>query len=82
MLITVVVTAVAIIAVVLFSQPPPQRIPALDAVISSDGNTTIRLFHNGGDTLSRQEMAVLVDGVDMTSGFTVRGMNWTLWSAR
>jgi hypothetical protein len=81
MLITVVVTAVAIIAVALLSQPPPQRIPALDAVISSDGNTTIRLFHNGGDALSRQEMAVLVDGVDMTYGFTVRGMNWTRWSA-
>ena len=80
MLISVVVTAIAIIAVVLTSQPLPQKIPALDAIISSNGKDTIRIYHNGGDSLSRQEVAILVDGVEKTSGFTIRGSCWTMWS--
>ena len=80
MLISVVVTAIAIIAVVLTSQPLPQKIPALDAIISSNGKDTIRIYHNGGDSLSRQEVAILVDGVEKTSGFTIRGSGWTMWS--
>ena len=79
MLISVVVTAIAIIAVVLTSQPLPQKIPALDAIISSNGKDTIRIYHNGGDSLSRQEVAILVDGVEKTSGFTIRGSGWTMW---
>jgi hypothetical protein len=80
MLISVVVIAIAIIGVVLTSQPLPQKIPALDAIISSNGNDTIRIYHNGGDALLRQEMIILVDGVDTTSGFTIRGSGWTTWS--
>ena len=80
MLVAVVVTAIAVIGIVLTSQPPPHKIPALDAVISSDGNNTIRIYHNGGDPLLRQEMMVLVDGIDRTSNFTLRGSDWTTWS--
>jgi len=80
MLISVVVIAIALIGVVLTSQPLPQKIPALDAVISSNGNDTLRIYHNGGDALLRQEMVILVDGVDTTSNFTLRGSNWTAWS--
>ena len=80
MLISVVVIAIAIIGVVLTSQPLPQKIPALDAIISSNGNDTIRIYHNGGDALLRQEMTILVDGVDTTSSFTIRGSGWTSWS--
>jgi hypothetical protein len=80
MLISVVVTAIAIIAVVLTSQPPPQKIPALDAIISSNGKDTIGIYHGGGDTISRQEIMILVDGVDRTSNFTIMGSGWTTWS--
>jgi hypothetical protein len=80
MLISVVVTAIAIIGVVLTSQPPPQKIPALDAIISSNGKNIIGIYHGGGDTVSRQEITILVDGVDRTSNFTIRGSGWTTWS--
>jgi hypothetical protein len=80
MLISVVVIAIAIIGVVLTSQPLPQKIPSLDAIISSNGNDTIRIYHNGGDALLRQEMIILVDGVDTTSNFTHLGSGWTTWS--
>ena len=80
MLIAVVVTAIAIIGVVLTSQPAPEKIPSLDAIISSNGRDTIRIFNNGGDSLTSQQIAVLVDGVDRTSSFTIQGAAWTTWS--
>ena len=80
MLISVVVTAIAIIGVVLISQPPPQKIPALEAIISSNGKDTVRIYHGGGDTVTSQEISILVDGVDRTNGFTLRGTGWTTWS--
>ncbi len=80
MLISIVVTAIAIIGVVLTSQPPLQKIPALEAVISSNGKDTIDIYHGGGDTVSNQEIIILVDGVDRTSNFTIRGLGWTTWS--
>jgi hypothetical protein len=80
MLISVVVTAIAIIGVVLTSQPPPQTIPVLEAIISSNGKDTVRIYHGGGDTVTSREIAILVDGVDRTSGFTLGGSNWTSWS--
>ncbi len=80
MLISVVVTAIAIIGVVLTSQPPPQTLPALEAIISSNGKDTVRIYHGGGDTVTSREIAILVDGVDRTTGFTLGGSNWTSWS--
>ena len=80
MLIAVVVTAIAVIGVALTSQSQPEKIPALDAIISSNGKDTIRIFHNGGDSLTSQEVAILVDGVDRTSSFTIQGSGWTTWS--
>jgi flagellin-like protein len=80
MLIAVVVTAIAVIGVVLTSQSQPEKIPAIDAIISSNGKDTIRIFHNGGDSLTSQQIAILVDGVDRTSSFTIQGSSWTTWS--
>ena len=80
MLIAVVVTAIAVIGVALTSQSQPEKIPAIDAIISSNGKDTIRIFHNGGDSLTRQQVAILVDGVDRTSSFTILGSGWTTWS--
>jgi hypothetical protein len=81
MLIAVVVTAIAVIGVALTSQSQPEKIPALDAIISSNGKDTIRIFHNGGDSLTSQQIAILVDGVDRTSSFTIQGSGWTTWSS-
>jgi flagellin-like protein len=68
LLIALAVTAIAVIGVMLSSQPQPQKIPALDAVISTSGNT-IQITHNGGDTLQKEEIAILVDGMDRTANF-------------
>jgi len=68
LLIALAVTALAVIGVILSSQPHPQKIPALDAVISTSGNT-IQITHNGGDTLQKEEITILVDGVDRTANF-------------
>lgn len=79
MLISVVVLAVAIVGVVLTSQPPPQKIPAVNAIISSSGSL-VSIYHDGGDTLTSNEISILVNG--QRQEFTKAGSPppWT-WSA-
>ena len=83
MLIAVVVMAVGIVGVVLTSQPPPQKIPALDAVISWDGIDTIYITHNGGDSLPRGDISIRVDNEVKAFNKTNELNNplWSLWSA-
>ena len=61
LLISIGVTAAAVIGVAVLSQPTPVNIPALDAIISSVGHT-IQIYHNGGDTLQSSAIQILVDG--------------------
>lgn len=61
LLVSVVVLAVAIIGVALTSQTPPEKLPAVSAVISSSGNQ-VSLYHDGGDTLASSEVSILVNG--------------------
>ncbi len=80
LLIALVVSAIAIVGVMLSSQPLPQKIPALDSVISTYGNT-IQITHNGGDLLQKDEMMILVNGVDKTSSFLKEGSpSWQTWT--
>jgi len=81
LLISIVMTALSIVGVVLWSQPAPQKIPALDAVISEDsGNKLIHLYHDGGDLLPAGDVKILVDGNDYTAGFTKAGISgWSSW---
>ena len=81
-LVALVVTAVSIMAVALWSEPAPEKIPSLDAGISKDtGNKMIRLYHAGGDSLNRENFYILVDGIDYTSRFTKSGVSaWTTWA--
>jgi hypothetical protein len=79
MLIMVVVTAIAVIGAVILSQPPPQKIPALDAIISNTGRT-IQIYHNGGDMLQYGEMTILVDGKE-TVFKKGTDSSWQSWSS-
>ena len=80
LLIALVVTAIAIVGVMLSSQPLPKKIPALDSVISTYGNT-VQITHNGGDMLQKEDMMILVNGVDKTSSFLKEGSpTWQTWS--
>jgi len=60
MLIAVTVSAIAIISVFLLSQPPPEKIPALETVISNTGNV-VQILHNGGDPLQYSDFRVMLD---------------------
>jgi hypothetical protein len=69
---------VGIIGVVLTSQGTPQKIPALDAVISNV-DRTVFVYHDGGDPLTRSEMYILVNGE--REDFLKNGdPGWTTWS--
>ncbi|MCX6690232.1 MAG: IPT/TIG domain-containing protein, partial [Methanoregula sp.] len=75
LLIALVVTAIAIIGVGILSQPLPEKLPAFDAIISksTSNNGTIQITHNGGDTLQKDEVTILVDGQDKTASFSKGG---------
>ena len=68
MLISIVVIAVSIVGVVLWSQPPPEKIPSLSASISNKSCKVI-LSHEGGDMLENATFQILVDGTDQTANF-------------
>jgi flagellin-like protein len=82
LIVALVVTAVAIISAALWSEPAPEKIPALDAGISKDtGHKMIHLYHDGGDTLNRENINIIVDGSDYTATFTKSGVaGWTSWA--
>jgi FlaG/FlaF family flagellin (archaellin) len=80
LLISVVVIAVSVIAVVLFSQQTPQKIPNVNIMVGMDNKVppTIYLYHNGGDTLAAGDFNVLVDGVIKPYSISGGGNEWSL----
>jgi hypothetical protein len=80
LLIAVVGGAVALFGVAILSQPTPENIPSLTMGITLV-NRTILITHDGGDTLQRTGMSILVDGVDRTNSFSpMNGGNWSGWA--
>jgi len=77
-LIAVIALIIGIIGVGMRSQPLPQKIPSLNAEISNE-SFTIYLRHMGGDPLPRSDFTILVNGIDMTSGFTGNGTD-AIWN--
>ena len=80
LLISVVVIAVSVIAVVLFSQQTPQKIPNVNIMVGTDNKVppTLYLYHNGGDTLTAGNFDVLVDGEIKPYSISGGGNEWSL----
>ncbi len=79
LLISIVIAAVAIVGVFLFSLNTPQEIPSINFMTGSDNSNRLYLFHNGGDSLTKGCFSVIVDGV-MRNDYTISdGSNvWSL----
>lgn len=79
LLISVVALAVAIIGVFLFSQTTPTQIPNLNFMTGVDNTqTTLYLYHNGGDALKVGEFSVLLDGKEASYNVSGGGSKWSL----
>lgn len=81
LLVSVVVLMVAIIGVTLSSQPPPQNIPSMKAMIWNDSGK-IYIKHGGGDPLYASDIRILVNGNDETAKFnlsTEPNTPWDIW---
>lgn len=80
-LVSIFVTAVALIGVFMFSQPLPQKIPAVNFLFASQGNT-ISIYHNGGDPLPEGKYQILVNSYPVPSGsitkFPSPAGNWAI----
>jgi len=79
LLIALVVAAISVVAVFLFSQQAPQEIPNHDFMVSSDANqTTLYLYHNGGNSLTIGQFSVLVDGIPKPVTVSDGSNQWSL----
>jgi hypothetical protein len=69
LLIAVAVGAMAIVTIVLLSGPLPTKVPSISATIRNK-SYTIYISHEGGDSLSKGQYMILVDGSDETANFS------------
>jgi hypothetical protein len=77
MLISIFVVVTAIIAVVLFSSPPPDKNPAVNLRITNESRL-IKIYHAGGDPLQKDKIQIYVDGTLRTfNGFGTDNI-WSL----
>ncbi|MFA4825480.1 MAG: type IV pilin [Methanoregula sp.] len=77
-LIGVIVMVFAFAGILLFSQPPSQKLPTLSVTTSINGRV-IDIHHNGGDILSHPDMYILVN--DARQDFSKNNdPSWTTWS--
>lgn len=76
MLILIFVVVTAIIGLVLFSSPPPDKNPAVNLRITNESRL-IKIYHTGGDPLLKEKIQIYVDGtLRVFNGF---GMD-NIWS--
>lgn len=78
-LISVFVLAFAIIAVIILSQPQPGNIPAVNIRITSEGQI-VKIFHDGGDSLTTGDYSIWVDGTDITPAMIKTGSTPNQWT--
>jgi len=79
-LISVVGLGIAVAGMMILSNPPPEKIPAISSDITTI-NRTIYISHNGGDSIRKSEMQIIVDGKDYTNRFSSPdGTPWSAWS--
>jgi FlaG/FlaF family flagellin (archaellin) len=79
LMIVLVVAAVAIIGIFLFSQQPPQKVPNINFMTGTDTSGNLYLYHNGGDSLKKGDFAVVIDGQAPRTDFTISDGS-TEWS--
>lgn len=79
LLITLAAAAVGIVAMVLFSQATPEKVPNVNFMVGSNyPPKTLYLYHNGGDILRIGQFEVLVDGISRPYSLEGGGEYWTL----
>jgi hypothetical protein len=78
-LVGMVVIGVALVWLLIFSNPPPSKVPVLDTIISNRSRT-IYILHKGGDPLRAGEYRILVDGGDQTANFSIASPGAEPWS--
>ncbi|MFA5414773.1 MAG: type IV pilin N-terminal domain-containing protein [Methanoregula sp.] len=78
LLISLVVSAVMIVGVFVFSQQTPEEIPNINFMTGTDGQGNLSLFHNGGDSLTIGEFSVNVDQTPRPYTLAETGSDWSL----
>jgi hypothetical protein len=81
LLITITVMAVSLVGVILLSQQGPQEVPNINFMTGTNAaRDQLYLYHNGGDTLTRGEFAVVLDGRTRRTDYSISdgSSNWSV----
>ena len=78
LMITVVVVAVSLIMVMLFSHATPEELPNVNFMAGSDSSGNLYLSHNGGDRLTQGSFTVLVDSMQCDYSLSDGSTVWSL----
>jgi hypothetical protein len=79
-LVAVVGMGVALLGFSVLSNPPSQKIPALDADFTTIDHTVL-IRHEGGDALPKEDVSFLINGNDTKEFFkNMDGTPWSRWS--
>ncbi|MDD1694241.1 MAG: type IV pilin, partial [Methanoregula sp.] len=80
LLVALVVAAVALVAVFLFSQSTPVKVPNVNFMVGTNNQVppTLYLTHNGGDTLTVGSFSVYIDGKIKSYSVAGGGNEWSL----
>lgn len=76
-LVSLIVVVIGIIAVMWFSQPAPQKLPAI-AISISNQSKIIEISHDGGDPVLLSELFVLVNSMPHSYTCTNCGDSWSI----
>jgi PKD repeat protein len=77
MLISIFVVAVGVLAVMFFSTSPQGSTPAVN-IIATNESRLIKLYHNGGDPLSSDNLQIFVDGTPRSFNGIGPDKTWTV----
>ncbi|OPY38733.1 MAG: hypothetical protein A4E35_00517 [Methanoregula sp. PtaU1.Bin051] len=76
-LITLFAVVCAILLMAMVSQPLPEKIPAVNAIVTNESKI-IRLYHAGGDPLPVTGFYILIDGVNAQFSGTGTDGVWSI----
>ncbi len=77
LLIAIVVSVVAVVAVILFSQPAPDKVPAVSILIENSSRT-IAIVHGGGDSIPVNEIKISIDNTPLSFSCDDCGSTWSI----
>jgi flagellin-like protein len=77
LLIAIIVSVVSVVAAILFSQPAPDKVPAVYIVIENSSRI-VTITHGGGDSIPLNEIKISIDNTPLSFSCDDCGSTWSI----